>query len=176
MRNQQHHSSHFTLTEIFFLLGTHFDDRPKILNYRQISTNIFLLKNVSYENNNQSSSQSSKSAISEPLVFKGIYFFERTSLFNFKSLLTFLTFLNYEGPYFPKGFLLNLRPCFGIAFAQFGMIPRTKSEFAEIVVAAECYFITNHVSCSHLVLNKQVFFKRALAAMNCVYAMCLAGI
>ena len=39
------HSNHFTITEVFFLFGTHFDDRPKILTYRQISPNIFLLTN-----------------------------------------------------------------------------------------------------------------------------------
>ena len=63
----------------------------------------------------------------------------------FKSLLTFLTFVNYEGPYFAEGFLLNLRPCFDIAFAQLGVIPRTKYKFVEILAVEECYLITNHV-------------------------------
>ena len=63
----------------------------------------------------------------------------------FKSLLTFLTFVNYEGPYFAEGFLLNLRPCFDIAFAQLGVIPRTKNKFVEILAVEECYLITNHV-------------------------------
>ena len=53
--------------------------------------------------------------------------------------------MNYEGPYFPKGFLLNLLPCFDIAFAQSGDIPRIKNKFVEIVAVAECYLITNHV-------------------------------
>ena len=63
----------------------------------------------------------------------------------FKSLLTFLTFVNYEGPYFTEEFLLSLRPCFDIAFAQLGVIPRTKNKFVEIVAVAEFYLITNHV-------------------------------
>ena len=63
----------------------------------------------------------------------------------FKSLLTFLTFVNYEGPYFAEGFLLNLRPCFDIAFAQLGVIPRRKSKFVEILAVEECYLIINHV-------------------------------
>ena len=63
----------------------------------------------------------------------------------FKSLLTFLTFVNYEGRYFAEGFLLNLLPCFDIAFAQLGVIPRTKNKFVEILAVEECYLITNHV-------------------------------
>ena len=63
----------------------------------------------------------------------------------FKSLLTFLTFVNYEGPYFAEGFLLNLRPCFAITFAQLGFIPRTENKFVEIAAVADCYLITNHV-------------------------------
>ena len=57
----------------------------------------------------------------------------------FKSLLTFLTFVNYEGPYFAEGFLLNLRPCFDIAFAL-GVTPRIKNKFVEVVAVGECYF------------------------------------
>ena len=53
--------------------------------------------------------------------------------------------MNYEGPYFAEGFLLNLRLCFDIAFAQLGVIPRTTNKFVEIAAAAECYLITNHV-------------------------------
>ena len=53
--------------------------------------------------------------------------------------------MNYEGPYFVEGFLLNLRPCFDIAFAQLGVIPRTKNKFVDIVAVAECYLITSHV-------------------------------
>ena len=63
----------------------------------------------------------------------------------FKSLITFLIFVKYGGPYFAKGFLLNLRPCFDIAFAQLGVIPITKNKFVETVAVAECYLITNHV-------------------------------
>ena len=53
--------------------------------------------------------------------------------------------MNYEGPYFVEGFLLNLRTCFDIVFAHLGAIPRTKNKFVEIVAVAECYLITNHV-------------------------------
>ena len=53
--------------------------------------------------------------------------------------------MNYEGPYFAEGFLLNLRPCFDIAFAQLRVIPRTKNKFVEIVAVVECYLIKNHV-------------------------------
>ena len=58
-----------------------------------------------------------------------------------------LIFVNYEGPYFAEGFLLNLRPCFDIAFAQLGVIPRTNN-FVEIVVVAECYLYRKHVKIS----------------------------
>ena len=53
--------------------------------------------------------------------------------------------MNYEGPYFASGFLLNLRPCFDIAFAQLGAIPRTRNKFVEIIAVAEYHLITNHV-------------------------------
>ena len=53
--------------------------------------------------------------------------------------------MNYEGRYFPEGFLHNLWPSFDIAFAQLGVIPRTKNKFDEIVGVAECYLITNRV-------------------------------
>ena len=81
-------------------------------------------------------------SFSEPLIF--IFGKDLVSLI-FKSLLTFTAFVNYEGPYFAEGFLLNLRPCFDIAFAQLGVIPRTTNKFVEIAAAAECYLITNHV-------------------------------
>ena len=35
--------------------------------------------------------------------------------------------------------------CFDIAFAQVGVIPRTRNKFVEIIVVAECYLIANHV-------------------------------
>ena len=44
----------------------------------------------------------------------------------------YLSQLNYEGLYFAEGFLHN-RPCFDIAFAQSGVIPRTRNRFDEIV-------------------------------------------
>ena len=53
--------------------------------------------------------------------------------------------MNYESVYFAEQFLLNLLPCFDIAFAQLGIIPKTKSKFVEIVAVAECYLIRNHV-------------------------------
>ena len=55
----------------------------------------------------------------------------------FKLLLPFLIFVNCKGPY--------LCPCFGIAFRQLGVIPRTRNKFNEITVVAECYLITNQV-------------------------------
>ena len=57
----------------------------------------------------------------------------------------YLSQLNYECPYFAKGFLHNLCPCFDIAFAQLGVTPRTRNRFDEIVAVAECYLISNHV-------------------------------
>ena len=53
--------------------------------------------------------------------------------------------MNYEGPYFAEGLLLKLYPCFDIAFAQLGVIPRTRNKFVEIVAVTESYLITNHV-------------------------------
>ena len=53
--------------------------------------------------------------------------------------------MNYEGPYFAEGFLLKLYPCFDIAFAELGVIPRTRNKSVKIVAVAECYLITNHV-------------------------------
>ena len=40
--------------------------------------------------------------------------------------------------------------CFDIAFAQVGVIPRTRNKFVEIIVVAECYLITNHVKKSRI--------------------------
>ena len=54
-----------------------------------------------------------------------------------KLLLPFLIFVNCKDPY--------LCPCFGIAFRQLGVIPRTRNKFNEITVVAECYLITNQV-------------------------------
>ena len=79
-----------------------------------------------------------KVTFSEPLDFKGMYFFE-------KSLLPFLTFLNSEGPYLAEGCHHDLCPCFDIVSVQLGDIPRTRSTFAEIVAAAEHYLIITHV-------------------------------
>ena len=42
--------------EYFSRFGNHFDDRPKILTYRQIPSNVFYLK-LSYENNSKSSTE-----------------------------------------------------------------------------------------------------------------------
>ena len=42
-----------------------------------------------------------------------------------------------------QGFFHNL---FDIAFAQLGVIPRTRNRFDEIVAVAECYLISNHVN------------------------------
>ena len=53
--------------------------------------------------------------------------------------------MNYEGPYFAEGFLLKLYPCFDIALAELGVIPRTRNKFVEIVAVAESYLIINNV-------------------------------
>ena len=45
--------------------------------------------------------------------------------------------MNYEGSYLAEGIVLNLRPCFDIAFAQLEVIPRTENTFAETVAVAE---------------------------------------
>ena len=52
--------------------------------------------------------------------------------------------MNYEGPYFVKGSLHKLCPCFDIVFAQTGVIPRTRNRFIEIVAVAKCYLIMTH--------------------------------
>ena len=57
----------------------------------------------------------------------------------------YLSQLNYECPYFAAGFLHNLCHCFDIAFAQFGVTPRTRNRLDEIVAVSECYLISNHV-------------------------------
>ena len=58
-----------------------------------------------------------------------IYFLERTSFF--KSLLPFLTSVNYEGICLDlvERFLHNLCPCFDIAFVQIQVITRTWNKF-----------------------------------------------
>ena len=65
-------------------------------------------------------------------------FWKELVCLNFKSLLTFLSFVIYKVLYFADGFLLNLGPCFDIAFTQLGVIPRTKNKFVETVAVAEC--------------------------------------
>ena len=75
---------------------------------------------------------------SQPLVFKYIYFLET------KSLLPFLTFVNYEGRYFAAGFFHKLCPYVDIVFAQLGVIPR-RNKFFEIVAVAKCHVIANYV-------------------------------
>ena len=65
----------------------------------------------------------------DPLVFKDIYFFQRTSLF--KWLLPFLTFVNWEVPY--RGLSSQTISLFDIAFVQLGVISSARNSFAEIV-------------------------------------------
>ena len=69
---------------------------------------------------------------------------ERTSLF-YKSLLTFLTFVNYEGPCLAEYFLTTILICFDIVFAQFRVIPRTGNRFFKTVAVAECYLVITHI-------------------------------
>ena len=147
-------------------MGTHFDDRPQILTFRQISPNIFLLTNcpmkitvgpadLSIPDMNRVnwlqqrlSSDALRICIyhcSKWYQKHKLVFWKELVCVIFKALLTFLTFVNYEGPYFGERFLLNFRPCFDIAFGQLGVIPRTKNKFVEIEAIAECYLITNHV-------------------------------
>ena len=68
-----------------------------------------------------------------------------TSLLNFGIATNFLNFRELRSPYFSKGFLCNLRPCFDIAFVKLRVIPRTKNRFVEILAVWECYLIANHV-------------------------------
>ena len=42
-------------------------------------------------------------------------------------------------------YVLCLQECFNIAFMQLRVIPITKNMFVEILAAAECHLITNHV-------------------------------
>ena len=56
-----------------------------------------------------------------------------------------LSELNCEGPPYAEGIIHNPSPCFGIAFVQLGVIPRTRINFDETVAVAECYLIKNHV-------------------------------
>ena len=61
-------------------------------------------------------------ASSEFLVFKDSYFLERTNLLwktsVFKSLLSFVTFVNCEGAYLVERFLRNLCSYFDVALGQ----------------------------------------------------------
>ena len=68
-----------------------------------------------------------------------------TSLLNCWIATNFLNFRELRSPYFSKGFLRNLRPCFDTAFVKLRVIPRTKNRFVEILAVWECYLITNHV-------------------------------
>ena len=75
-------------------------------------------------------------------LFSGTFFknlLERIGL-PVLSLLPFLTFVNWEGPYLAVGYLHNFCPFFGIVFAPF--ITRTSNKIVEIVVTG-CYLITN---------------------------------
>ena len=45
----------------------------------------------------------------------------------------------------PSDFFSTFWPCLDIAFAQLGVIKRTKNKFVEIVAAAECYLIANNI-------------------------------
>ena len=56
----------------------------------------------------------------------------------------YLCQLNYEGPNSAEGFLQNLFSCYVIAFAQLGVIPRTRNKFDKIVAVAEYYLFKNH--------------------------------
>ena len=55
----------------------------------------------------------------------------------YKSLPCILNFVNCKGPC--ERPFHNICPCFDIVFAQLGVIPIARNEFAEIVAAAECY-------------------------------------
>ena len=63
----------------------------------------------------------------------------------YKSLLPFLTFVNWECPYLAKGLLRNVCPCFDIVFAQVRVIPRTRNKFVETVTVAQRHLIIAHV-------------------------------
>ena len=57
----------------------------------------------------------------------------------------FLTIVNYEGPYFAKGFLLNLRPCFDIA------LPRDFfSTFDHVLILLCAEFLLNLRPCFNI--------------------------
>ena len=51
--------------------------------------------------------------------------------------------MNCKGPFLVEGFLYNLSPFFDNAFAQLGVITRTRNKFAEIAAVSECYLIVN---------------------------------
>ena len=82
-----------------------------------------------------------KVSFSVPLVFKNIYFLERTSFF--VVLYAATTFLNFCELWssLPCQRISShkLYPCFDIVFAWFGVIPSTKNGWIEIVAVAERY-------------------------------------
>ena len=82
-----------------------------------------------------------KVSFSVPLVFKNIYFLERTSFF--VVLYAATTFLNFCELWssLPCQRISShkLYPCFDIVFGWFGVIPSTKNGLIEIVAVAECY-------------------------------------
>ena len=53
MRKNKHLRWEISTNKSCFWFATHFDDKPKILTYRQVSPNIFFPKKVSYENESQ---------------------------------------------------------------------------------------------------------------------------
>ena len=76
-------------------------------------------------------------------VFKDIYLLERTSCLFYKSLLTFLAFLNCKGLYWETSAQhFSMFWYYDIMFAQLGVIPKAENKFDEIVAVAECYLIT----------------------------------
>ena len=75
----------------------------------------------------------------------------------------YLCQLNYEGPNSAEGFLQNLFSCYVIAFAQLGVIPRTRNKFDKIVAVAECYLFTNHLKNEES--KRQLFQKRILVKL-----------
>ena len=72
-------------------------------------------------------------------LFPSLYLFSSTFLRDLPeriglpvlSLLTFLTFVNCEGPYLAEGFLHNFCPCFDIVFAPLGLITRTSNRIVK---------------------------------------------
>ena len=68
-----------------------------------------------------------------------------------------------------KRFLHSLCPCFDIAFAQLGVIPRTRNRFGEIVAVAERYLIITHVYLSFVCfsITKEVVIPNVPKLLNC---------